>query len=261
MSDHEPEPFLSLGLNKPPAPAELPQPDELQFQHAEFVGEKPSVRCAACKAEIQGSYYHVHGAVTCEQCALVRQAQQGGPAGRTTFLRAALYGLGAAIAGSVIFALVSLTGFQFGIIAILVGIMVGKAIRYATGGRTTRAYQVLAVVLTYVAITTSYLPMMISAAMKTPETAQVSGQVHSVPDATSSELGSSLVKLGAALAVLIGISLAVPFLVIAQNPLSGAINLLIIGIGLRQAWRLTAPDEHLIMGPYTVEAGSPPEAA
>ncbi len=261
MSDHEPEPFLSLGLNKSPAPAALPQPEELQFQHAEFVGEKPLVRCAVCQGAIQGSYYHVHGVVTCPQCALNRQALQGAPSGRATFLRAALYGLGAAIAGSVIFALVSLTGFQFGIIAILVGIMVGKAIRYATGGRTTRAYQVLAVVLTYVAITTSYLPMMISEAMKAPQTAQVGEPVPSARIATSSELGSSVVKLGAALAVLIGISLAVPFLVIAQNPLSGAINLLIIGIGLRQAWRLTAPDEHLIMGPYPAEAGSPPEAA
>jgi hypothetical protein len=68
-------------------------------------------------------------------------------------------------------------------------------------------------------------------------------------------------KLGAALAILIGVSLVVPFLVIAQSPLSGAINLLIIGIGLRQAWRLTAPDEHLIMGLYQVSAGSPPEPA
>ena len=261
MSEHEPEPFLSLGLNKPAAPAALPQPDELQFQHAEFVGEKPSLRCAACHAAIQGTYYHVQGAVTCEQCALNRQALQGAPSGRTTFLRAALYGLGAAIAGSVIFALVSLTGFTFGIVAILVGIMVGKAIRHATLGRTTRGYQVLAVVLTYVAITSSYIPTMYSVLAKRHKTVQVSEQGYQAPVASTPRRPPVLARLAVTILVLGGGSLLLPFFAIAASPLSGLINLFIIGIGLRQAWRLTAPDEPLILGPYRVSAASPGEPA
>jgi hypothetical protein len=45
-----------------------------------------------------------------------------------------------------------------------------------------------------------------------------------------------------------------PFMMLAHSPLSGIINLVIIGIGLRQAWRLTTPYRETILGPYAAAA-------
>ena len=42
---------------------------------------------------------------------------------------------------------------------------------------------------------------------------------------------------------------AIPFLVLLSEPVSGLINLVIIGIGLLQAWRITQPDRAPILGP------------
>jgi hypothetical protein len=226
---------------------------DLQFERAELPATESSLACAFCKSSISESYYHIAGAVACPTCASLRQHFQQRPKGLAPLLRASLYGLGAAIAGSIIFALVSLTGFQFGIVAILVGIMVGKAMRYATRGRTSRIYQVMAVVLTYGAITTSYIPGMISEAIKHPPSAQTAPAQPQVVQPPK----SPLLALTAAAAVLVGISLVLPFLFLADSLFSGAINLLIIFIGLAQAWRLTVPDRTLIMGPYLVSDAKP----
>ena len=52
---------------------------------------------------------------------------------------------------------------------------------------------------------------------------------------------------------MIGITLAIPFLVLLNAPASGLINLVIIGIGLLQAWRITKPDQTPILGPFSVD--------
>ena len=111
------------------APLQSPPAEALQFQRAEYAGAGPD--CAYCKKSAGPSYYHVGRSVACPACAERLRQLQTRP-DRSLMLRATLYGLGAAIAGSVIFALISLTGFQFSIVAILVGIMVGKAIVRAT---------------------------------------------------------------------------------------------------------------------------------
>ncbi len=238
-----------------PVQTETPALETLQFQRAEYAG--PS--CAFCKSKIYDLYYHVSDAVACPTCAEGRKAAQGRPDGRGAFPRAALYGVGAAIGGSIIYWLVGLTGWQFGIVAILVGIMVGKSIRHATKGKTTRAYQVLAVLLTYGSITTSYVPQLVSYALsQQTKSAAESGRPAAKPPAvapgaqSTPSLGKALVLLALGLAILAGVAAISPFLYVLESPVSGAINLLIIGIGLQQAWRLTRPDEALIMGPYRV---------
>jgi hypothetical protein len=56
-------------------------------------------------------------------------------------------------------------------------------------------------------------------------------------------------RFAGALAILIGVTFAIPFLVLLSEPVSGLINLVIIGIGLLQAWRITQPDRAPILGP------------
>src|SRR5690242_676228 len=95
--------------------------DELQFEKAEFVAAQPDLRCAFCQSPLSNTYYQVAGATACPSCTERRWAFQSPPEGSGIFLKAALYGLGAAVLGSIIYALISLTGFQFSIVAIAVG--------------------------------------------------------------------------------------------------------------------------------------------
>ena len=229
----------------------MPEPD-LQFQKAEFVSAEPELRCASCQSKISDCYFHVAGAVTCPVCAQHRQMLQGHSQGQPSFLRAALYGLRAAVAGSIVYALVSLTGFQFSIVAIVVGVMVGKAIRHVTQGKSSLRYQVLAVVLTYGAITTSFVPLMIRDAAQSRKARLAK---NTPADASKPPIAKKPVTAGGflfAIVFLIGIGLAAPFLILLSHPASGVLNLFIIGIGLMQAWRITRPDQALIMGPYSV---------
>ena len=215
---------------------------DLQFQRAEYPEKPQEPLCSFCKTPVGEASFQVSGTIACAAC-LQRVRELQGPVKAGSLGRALLYGLGAAVAGSTIFAVVSLTGFQFSIVAILVGVMVGKAVRKGMEGRTTRACQVLAVILTYGAITTSYLPMMITGVMKSRAAKKAEQAATSAPAAVTPKAPRAPTAVGflVATVVLIGASLALPLLVLAHSPLSGLINLLIIFIGLRQAWRLTAP--------------------
>jgi hypothetical protein len=245
----------SLGLSSGEQLAP-PPPDALQFQRAEYVGSGPD--CAFCKKAAGPSYYLVGRGVACPGCCAQLRRLQTKPE-RSLMLRGALYGLGAAIAGSILFALISLTGFQFSIVAILVGYMVGKAMMRATRGRSSRACQVMAVVLTYGAITTSYLPRMISSAIKEHKAGGKKAAATGI-DATNRAPrtpAAGAAGLGVAVVFLVGFSMILPLLMLASSPLAGLINLVIIFIGLRSAWRLTRPFSTPLLGPYT---GAPADA-
>src|SRR5580704_8454639 len=131
----------------------LPPPEELQFRRVQPIGPGTKT-CIACKQPIAGDYYHANGNILCPQCKLRIEAHQQPPP-HTSLLRAALYGGAAALAGCAIYATVAITtGLEIGLVAILIGYMVGKAIRYASRGLGGRPQQILAVALTYFAITT-----------------------------------------------------------------------------------------------------------
>src|SRR5262245_1655471 len=102
----DPSSRQTLGLNASRPAAPPPSTDDLQFQRAEYAGAGPA--CSFCKKPAGASYYHVGKAVACPGCAEQLRGLQTRP-DRGVMLRAALYGLGAAIAGSILFALISLT--------------------------------------------------------------------------------------------------------------------------------------------------------
>src|SRR5262249_54120220 len=156
-----------------------------------------------------------------------------------SLLRAALYGGGAALGGCILYAIFTLvTGFEFALMAILVGYMVGKAIRHGSNGLGGRPQQILAVVLTYLAITTRYSPLFISQTIKrdkaaTAQTAQTGAGNAKKDEATGDKPKMSL---GGAIVMLILIAAAAPFLSLGSG-LSGFLSLLIIFIGLSKAWK------------------------
>jgi len=230
-----------------------PSPQDLQFQHAEPIQEASAPggsgpACVACKQPVGATYFHAQGQVVCPGCAQrIQSGQQAPPA--LSLVRAALYGGGAALAGCILYALVAIVlNAEIGFVAILVGWMVGKAIRHASHGMGGRPQQILAIVLTYFAITTSYIPVMIYQFAKHPP-AEVQQQAQKKGDAGGGERPSA----GGILMALFMLAAAAPFFQL-RSGFGGFISLFIIFIGLRYAWKLTGRSDILVMGPYQTEA-------
>jgi hypothetical protein len=260
----EPEPIISLSLNaspesSPSAAEQRPAAETLQFRRAEHVSEAPatgtdSQRCVACSKPITGTYFHVHGKVVCPECATAIESRQKAPSAHS-LLKAFFYGLGAAAAGSALYSIVAIvTGLEFALIAILIGYMVAKAIRHASGGLGGRPQQILAVLLTYFAITTSYIPVGIYQYAKhhrqpTESTQTVTSSVASGGSAAASgNARRPRMSAGAALLAILALALAAPFLSISS--FGGILSLVIIFFGLQRAWRLTGRTQIAVMGPY-----------
>ena len=230
----------------------LPQPEELQFRRAQPIGPDAKT-CIVCKQPIAGDYYHANGNILCPQCKLRIEAHQQPPP-HTSLVRAALYGGAAALAGCAIYATVAITtGLEIGLVAILIGYMVGKAIRYASRGLGGRPQQILAVALTYFAITTSYIPVFVYQAAKAKSAAtanHAAGQSSKTPEPRVTT--EPRMPPGRAILIVLALAAVAPFMALFQgsNIVSGLISLFIIFIGLQQAWRLTARREIVITGPY-----------
>jgi hypothetical protein len=235
------------GLDPHPDASPLPSVDELQFRRAQPIdsAEPPAAKtCAACKQLVAGEHYQVQNQVICASCAAkIRAGQQSQKP--VPLFRAVIYGVGAALAGCILYAIPLAMGFQIGIVALVVGYMVGKAIRHASYGTGGRAQQVLAVVLTYLAISASIVPALVfmgvkqgaaRAAQKKPPEVQ---PVKPMPSAG---------KMAAGVALLVVIS---PFLQLKSSPVGGLISLFILFIGLQRAWVLTARHEIIVTGPYS----------
>jgi hypothetical protein len=237
-----------------------PSPHELQFQHAEPVAEATSAEgsgpaCVACKQPVGDTYYHAQGQVVCALCAgRIQAGQQAAPA--VSLMRAVLYGGAAALGGCALYALVAIVlHAEIGLIAILVGWMVGKAIRHASYGRGGRPQQILAVVLTYFAITTSYIPVILYHAARNPrveQRQQAQTKDAPVPSDAPAEARPHM-SFGTAALFLLILAAAAPFLSLTSG-VSAWISLFILFIGLQYAWKLTGRREILLMGPYQAEA-------
>jgi hypothetical protein len=247
-----PDEPVTLGLNTPTPVSAAPPAEALQFHRAEPISDSSAQRCIACQAPIAQTYFHASGRVICPQCAeRIQQGQQAPPA--YSFPRALLFGGGAALAGCAIYATVAIaTGMEIGLIAILVGVMVGKSIRRASGGFGGRPQQILAVALTYFSITTSYIPVII---WDVVHKSKIEASATANGGASSQPSSDQPMSPGKAVLYLLGVCAVAPFLSLTDG-FSGIISLFIIFIGLRQAWKLTRRSEILLMGPYRVADGS-----
>lgn len=255
---NEPEPMITLGLDEPAKenPAAAPAADTLQFRKAEMAAESTGRLCSVCQQPISGDYYQINGANGCASCAQHVTTLLKRRSGWPEFGRAALFGLGGAIAGSLLYALVSYaTHMSFSLLAIVVGIMVAKAVLAGSRGCRGRRFQVLAVLLTYGSITSSYIPAMITGVTKSQAKRKAASAAKSAPATPTTAPATTAPKpplglLGLALGLIFFLVLALiaPFLMLTS--VSGLINLLIIGIGLMQAWRRTKAIDVTVVGPY-----------
>jgi hypothetical protein len=206
---------------------QAPQPAaNIHFDRAEF--ESPPERtCANCAGALRSEYYECNGQMICGSCASNLNLLLSDRQRSSGLLRAFGAGLAAAIAGCAVYAAVRLTGYEFSLIAIGVGYLVGRAVRWGSGGRGGAQFQAMAIILTYVSITSSALPFIIR---------------------QFTQDGSSLTLPGAV--VMFVISLWLPF----ARGWSNILGILIIGIGLWEAWRLNRGAKIAITGPYTLKS-------
>src|SRR5437868_9649083 len=153
----------------PPPPPPAPEPPGMQFDLAE--SQQPAVSavaCSACKGELTDVYFLLAKNKICASCrdAFQKELEGGGKAARV--IQAILLGLLAAVVGGAIWAYITYAsdGTVYGIVAIGLGLLVGAAVRKATGGRGGRGYQFLAIGLTYLGVAIGYSGAMIPMALK-----------------------------------------------------------------------------------------------
>lgn len=258
----------------------------LQFDAAEPTGSSEPLACTSCGARIRGSYHEANGAVVCSGCrqAIERRLRGGSSIGR--FSRALALGAGAALLGAAVYFGIALaTGYELGLIAIVVGWLVGRAVNAGSRGRGGWRYQTLAIALTYSAIVVTYMPAAMERSMgidfaamtdslaadsmasdplvdeSDEETAESVVLAVAAPDDATGDAGAQgeQASIPAALAVALG--LAFMFVLAWAEPiLQGPANLMglvIIAIGLYQAWLQNRPVEMTITGPYALGATRP----
>jgi len=225
-----------------------------------FLHDQVAAVCAACGTAIETEYYQINGHVACASCRSRAEASAETPRGIRPLVTAGFFGLGAGIVGAVIyFAVIALLNLEIGIVAVLIGYMVGYAIRKGIHGRGGRRFQVLAVGLTYASIAMAYTPIAVKSAMESEgKNANVSAAASSssTPSTqTSTEEGSLFLALGTVFALVA----ALPVLVVFGSLPSSLISGVIIFVGLAQAWRMTAAPHLQIFGPYRVGTTASPQ--
>lgn len=203
----------------------------LQFERAEYTTGAPArVTCAACSQEVIQSYYEIGGQIICSTCRESRERALDSW-GVTRFFRAVGAGLVVGLAGAAVWYLIRrYANLELGIISIFIGVGVGKAVRWGSAGRGGWFYQLLAMFLTYTAIILNYVPDI------------ASGMTEGKP-------ANAIVYI-----VAFVIAYAAPFLMGFDN----IIGMIIIAIGIWEAWKINKRVDVTITGPYTVTPAAVP---
>jgi len=203
--------------------------EPLQFDLAEdstpTTAAAGEVQCTSCGTPLR-SYFDLNGKPACEACKNTLVAFRNRPHAATLITAAGMGLAGAAIGAGLFYGIVALTGYQLGLVAIAVGLLVGLGVRRGSGARGGWRYQALAVGLTYVACCSTYVPML----LKVFEEHQV--QPDPLRMAT--------------------LALQVPFL----RGTDGIMGLVIIGIALYEAWKVNKEPPLTVTGPLAVGATS-----
>jgi hypothetical protein len=214
--------------------------------------EAVSSACSACQRSIPDTYFEAAGKIFCAACKDVTLAARTGGSGAGRLLKAGLLGtLAAAVSAAAWYAIVKLTGYELGIVAVVIGLVVGGAVRLGAEQRGGWAYQTLAVLLTYLAIAASYVPL-VMASFSDKAIAAVTQSAGAGSEA-GAEPPSETVLLVDAIAV----SLVIPVLQVMEG---GLIGLLIIAFALYEAWKINKRQTLTFAGPFRLQpsAGSSP---
>lgn len=245
---------------------------DLEFDRAESPGPAIAapIQCADCARPIQTAYFEANGKVLCAVCRGRIATAQDGSGG---YLRSVVFGLGAALLGAAVyFAVAAITSYEVGLIAILVGYLVGQGVKIGSRSGGGRKFQVTAVALTYFAIGLSYGGLLIKETATSAKLTDVRraglapapgqpGLVQAPAEAGAADSTAIAPHFGAAavpvgIAALIALVFTLPVAVVLGGLPGSLLSVLIVGFGLAQAWKLNQKVSVAISGPFAV--GSPP---
>jgi hypothetical protein len=202
-------------------------PDAPQWTTAQYEQPQAIDRCRFCSTPLATEYYRVRGQTACASCAAA--AREGSPAeSNAAFIRALLFGIAAAIVGLIGYAAFTIaTSLYVGYVALGVGYIVARAMKFGSRGLGGRPFQIAAVVLTYLAIALAEIPI-----------ALWQFRTH-IPSGRMLPAAIRLLPIG----------LASPIREM-RSPIHGLINAVILFIGLQIAWRGTAATHIAVEGPF-----------
>jgi len=248
-----------------------------QFGTAEYKSSVGPDGCKSCGTTLTSRYYRVNGALACENCA-ERLKQQVPKDTHQAFVRGIVFGLGGAFLGLILYAAFGiLTGLVIGYVSLAVGYLVGKAIKMGSRGMGGRRYQITAALLTYSAVSIAAIPIYVAQMVKAKKAEKQLQVQHTLPQPsataqqqapaadssaipqkpqTPAEPKNPSIGLGAVLGLAVVVGLASPFLEL-QDPFHGIIGLIILFVGIRIAWRLTAGVQLDVLGPFDKNAPAP----
>ena len=167
------------------------------------------------------------------------------------------------VGAAIYYGVIAITNFEIGIVAIVIGYMVGWAVRKGAGDRGGRRFQILATALTYGAVALAYTPLVfMESSDRTSQEAMAltkTGASEATPAADSGPDTEPAAQRGFAIGMvfLLGFIAALPVLMVVGSLPSGLISAAIIFFGMRQAWVMTGVPRLEISGPYRVGAAAP----
>jgi hypothetical protein len=249
--------------------------DQIRFDRAEFAEQPLATSCSLCGEPLGESYFEVNGAVACARCRETLENASARPPGTRPgrFLRALSAGLAAAAVGAgIYYGVRALTGYEFGLIAIVVGLMVGGAVRWGSHGRGGWRYQALAIALTYLSVVSTYAPFVFeafermgdgtaaapavsdTAAAPGAPAAPATGAPAGTPPATAATPAAPKMT---PVQIALGVT-AIGFILLAAPFLAGFENFMgwvILGIALYQAWKMNKRRPLVVSGPFKLAPG------
>src|SRR5579859_2893518 len=112
------------------------EPANLDFERADFGEQGRSLACAVCHTALADSYFEINQKTVCERCRYQVEWDWKNSSASSRLLRALAFGVVAAGLGSLLYyavyritEVVTGNGYQLSLIAIVVGFMVGSAVR------------------------------------------------------------------------------------------------------------------------------------
>jgi hypothetical protein len=252
----------------------LPEGSPL-FETAKYESAPASDVCKLCQQPISGEYYRANAAMLCPGCA-DRVRSQLPQDSHAAFVRGILFGLGGFVVALIAYSLVGivLRGWTIGYLALGVGWIIGKSMMIGSRGAGGRRYQLVAVLLTYAAVSMSAIPIGVSLVWDKIQNERSAKAVHSPeqnsqqPGATGQNPGDSSnppkeseagntgpTSLGSFLGELALRGLASPFMEL-QSSYGGVIMLIILFVGMRFAWKITGASLVAVDGPYQTSSAA-----
>jgi len=244
--------------------------EELQFDRviSESTSSAPpsqlAVTCAVCQTPSETEYFDVNGSILCSRCRTVAESAAEAPRGFVALMTAGVYGLVAGVVGAIVYyAVIAIAHLEIGIVAVLIGYMVGYAVRTGARNRGALRFQVLAVALTYASIALAYTPIVVKQTVGAGRSARNARAATTSSDGNSTaaiESGRATTKRPGGLRVLLsfvilaGLIATLPVLAVIGSFPSGLISAFIIFIGMRQAWKMTGAPRLQVLGPFRVGA-------